>query len=220
MANDKEYSLEGKTVTQKIKYFASYYWKIAVGVILGIALLVFLLQPLSDRVKYNAYCLLLNDTENDDLAEHIKTGFPKFLNDENYFIDVDKTDYDFIYLEEEGINWPERGASTKLMVRNAARADVVISDYNTLLWAAYTGFIFPVDEILPADLLARLEPYFVYARFQDEGSEEKVYGLDISNTEVFKPHSGNYKDGVVSIPKAIDKNETGIQFVKYLFGVE
>jgi len=210
------------TLPQRIKYLLQYYGaKIIIGAVI-IALAIFLIRPLFlEKKNYNAYCLVLNDMGNYGLVEYIEKGFPEFLNDEKYLISVDNL-YPFAYLEELGINWPGDSSRNKFFALELSnRADVVIADYNTMLYGVYAEFITPIDTILPEELLEKLEPYFVYANFKGQGENDgKVYGLDISETEVYKGHSFSYENAVLFIPKWTLQPEAGINFVKYCFGLK
>ena len=218
MLINKEY-FNGMTLWQKIKYLFYYYRVIIMVALLVIIFSVFLILPLF-KGKINAYCLILNDTENYRLVEQITNGFPQFLNDGKYVIDVNNR-YPFFYVEDQGINWPEDGTNFRILslVPNKM-ADVAIADYKTMLWAVYQEFVEPIDAVLPEALLERLKPYFVYAYFRGHDEcDGKVYGLNISGTELMKHYSGNYKDAVVFIPNITAQPEAGINFIKYLYNI-
>jgi len=215
MLINKKYFKE-MSLPKKIKYLLSYYGLAAVGVAALVFIIVYLVKPVFENYKYNAYCLILNDTWNEDLAAHIKKEFPKYLNNDKYLFNV-SNDYPFFYLEEEGINWPEDGTNFKLLTCvKTHNCDVMISDYNTMLWTIHQEFIYPIDEILPGELLEKLKPYFVYANFKGN-SDGKVYGLNISETEVYKKYSRNYKNAVLLIPNATKRPKVAVEFIKYIY---
>jgi hypothetical protein len=220
MLINKKY-FNGMTFGQKIKYLFYYYRVIIIVALPVIVFSAFLILPLLKGKKIDAYCLILNDTGNYRLVEQITNGFPKFLNNGKYVIDVNNR-YPFIYVEEQGINWPEDGANFRILslVPNKM-ADVAIADYKTMLWAVYQEFVEPIDAVLPEELLERLEPYFVYAYFQGHDEcDGKVYGLDISGTELMKQYPGRYKDAVIFIPNITAQPETAIHFIKYLYNIQ
>ena len=67
-----------------------------------------------------------------------------------------------------------------------------------------------------------IEAYFVYVPFQANQENELVlYGLDISDTEVYKDNFRAYKEAVVLIPNVTKQPEVevGVSFIKYLFGL-
>ena len=78
--------------------------------------------------------------------------------------------------------------------------------------------------MLPEDLYKKLEPYFVYARFEKETDKDKndgvVYGLDISDTEFYKGYSDNYKDAVIAFPEFSKNKEAAVKFVKCVYGIK
>jgi len=221
MLINNEYYKE-MTLPQRIKYLFQYYGvKLIIGMLI-IVLAIFLLRPLFiGKKNYNAYCLVLNDIGNFGLVEYIEKDFPEFMNDEKYFISVDNL-YPFAYLEEMGINWPGNSSLYKFLALELSnRADVIIADYNSMLYGVYAEFITPIDTVLPQELLEKLEPYFVYANFKGQNENDgKVYGLDISKTEVYKGHSFSYENAILFIPKWTIQSEVGINFVKYCFGLK
>ena len=219
MLINKQYFNE-LSLPKKIKYLLHYYGLAIIGIGLILFFIIYLVKPFFEEKNYDAYCLILNDTENKELVERIKNGFPKYLNNTKYSINVDNS-YPFTYLEEEGINWPGEGVIFKFLnLPGTHMADVMISDYNTMLWAVYQEFLISIDQILPTELLKKLEPYFEYAYIKDsEESDGKIYGLNISETEVYKGYSNNYENGIVLIPHVTKKPEAVINFIKYLFGL-
>lgn len=215
------------TFSKKLQHIWHYYRTSALVIIIIILLAISLVKTISsNKVKYDAYCLILNDTNNTKLVERIKEGFPSYRNNEKSSIFVDYG-YPFNYLDEYGINWPDESATVKFLSLEEDKADIAIADYNTMLWAVHKDFIYPLDEILPKDLLAQLEPYYEYAYFKvEDESDGKIYGLDISDTEVFKGYSNNYQNAVVFIPNlTTDSNQklqhdASIEFINYLFGMK
>lgn len=214
---------------QKLKYLWDYYRWLTIGVLLIFILTFVLIKNISfNNVKYDAYCLILNDPNNTALVDKIKEGFPIYLNNDKFLINVDNG-YPFSYIEEHGLNWPDESSNVKIIsITDTNKADVAIADYKTLLWAVHTKYIYPLDEILPADLYKVLEPYFVYAYFQGDNNKTdgKVYGLNISDTKIYKENSNNYKDAVIFIPNlAVEPNQivqhdVAIDFIKYLFEIK
>ncbi len=216
------------TLKQKIQYLWDYYRTPAIVTILLIIVAVTLIKTVSfNHVKYDAYCLILNDSNNEDIVSRIQEGFPAFLDNDAYKISIDNG-YVFSYLEEYGLSWPDQSAVTKITsLVGTNKADMAIADYETMLWAVHTQYIYSLDDILPKDLLEKLKPYWVYAYFKGEITcDGKIYGLNIADTEVYKGHSDNYENAVVFIPNLeVEPNEkvsheTAIQFIKYLYNIK
>ncbi|ABX42203.1 hypothetical protein [Lachnoclostridium phytofermentans] len=216
--------LKDLTLKKKIQYFWDYYRTSTIIFIVVILVATSIIKTISaNKVNYDTYCLILNDSNNDKLVERIKKGYPDYQGNRELRINVDNG-YTFNYLEEYGINWPEESAIVKLFALKEDQADAAIADYNTMLWAVYENYIYPLDEILPNDLLEQLKPYYIYASFKgEEESDGKIYGFDISDTKVFKGYSEKYQKAVVFIPNLTtgsDKEnrlEKSIEFIKYLF---
>ncbi len=210
------------TTKEKIQYIWDYYRGhiiIAIIVIGSIGSIVF---GWINKVDTNVYCLIFNDSENEALKEHIMSSYSEYLGDNKVTADVDKG-YMFSYLEDHGISWPDEGSTIKYMtLYSTGDADVIITDYETMLWADYEDFIFPVEEILPAELYKQLEPYFVYAIYKDDPTGEGdgvVYGLDISNTEIYDGYALNYDKAILCFPNVSKDKEAAIRFTKYLYSL-
>ncbi|SHO53968.1 hypothetical protein [Anaerocolumna xylanovorans] len=213
------------SVKQKLQYFWDYYRVTALVIICLAFVTVTAYKTISSNLhKYNLYCILLNDVNNTSLADYIGTDFPAYLHKPDYKINIDNG-YPFSYLKEYDINWPDESSTAKFMsLTSTGKADVAISDYNSLLWAVHEDYAYSLDEVLPAGLLLKLKPYYVYADFKDsDGNDGKIYGLDISGTEAFKSHKSNYSDGVVFLPKLTakaseqKKKDRVVSFIEYLF---
>jgi len=209
------------TTKQKIGYLFEYYRIIFIASPLLLILCACLIIPKFVNKKIDAHCLILNDAQNDNLAVQITYGFPKFLNKEDFLLDVSNK-YPFFYLEEQGMNCPEDNTETLLLnLFKKQKADVLIADYKTMLWAVHQGLARPIEDALPEELLKKLEPYFVHAYLQGNNEGDgKAYGLDISATQLIKDYSGNYKDAVVLIPDRTAQPQVGVNFIKFLFGID
>ncbi len=210
------------TTKEKIEYIWDYY-KIPIAVtIITIGIIISFAVNWANKVDTNVYCLIFNDSENIALKEHIMTTYSEYIGDDKTTAFVD-AGYMFMYLEEHGINWPDEGGVMKyLQLQSSHEADVIIADYESMLWADYKDFLTPVEDILPEELYEQLEPYYVYAIYKDDPSGEGdgiVYGLDISNTEIYNGHSLNYEKAILCFPNVSKDQEAAIRFTKYLYSL-
>lgn len=96
-----------------------------------------------------------------------------------------------------------------------------------MLWAVNENYIYPLNEILPNDLLEQLKPYEEYAYFKGQlESDGNVYAFNISETELFSGYSDQYQKAVVFIPNLTTSSnkekrlEKSIEFIKYLYGIK
>lgn len=217
--------LNGLSGKQKLKYFWDYY-RITALVIIGLVLVAIMaFKTISSNLhQYDSYCIILNDVNNTSLVDRISTGFPEYLGKPGYKISVDNG-YPFSLMKEEGLTWPEESSTAKIIsLTSTGKADAAISDYKTLLWAVYEDYTYSLEEVLPASLMEKLKPYYVYADFKDsKGNDGKIYGLDISGTKVFRECKDNYSDGVLFLPKLtlkdnkLKRKDMVVSFIEYLF---
>lgn len=210
------------TTKEKIQYIWDYYKGHIIIAIIIIGTITSLIIGWTNKVNTNVYCLIFNDSENDALKEHIMSSYSEYIGDSKTTASVDNG-YMFMYLEEHGISWPDEASVVDYMLlQSTNEADVIITDYETMLWADYEDFLTPVEEILPAELYKQLEPYYVYAIYKDDPTGEGdgiVYGLDISNTEIYAGYALNYDYAILCFPNVSEDKEAAIRFTKYLYSL-
>lgn len=210
------------TTKEKIQYIWDYYRGHIIIAFLVISSIASLIIGWANKVNTNVYCLIFNDNENDALKEHIMSSYSEYIGNSKVTANVDNG-YMFMYLEEHGISWPdEAGVLKYLQLQSTNEADVIITDYETMLWADYEDFLTPVEDILPVELYKQLEPYYVYAIYKEDPTGEGdgiVYGLDISNTEIYDGYALNYDQAILCFPNVSKDKAAAIRFTKYLYGL-
>jgi hypothetical protein len=220
-------SVKRMTLANKMQHYWHYYRTITILVLVVLFLVISLIRTVSlNKSKYDAYCLLLNDVNNTRLVNKIEEEFPVYLNNPKSLVNVNNS-FPFNYLEDYGINWPDESAIVNIMSQDEDKAHLAISDYSTMLWAIHENYIYPLEEILPAEMLAVLKPYQEYANFKaDKDNDGKIYGLNISDTAVFKGYSDKYENAVVFVPNlTVDpdiklNHEMSIALIKYFFDMK
>lgn len=208
---------------EKIQYIWDYY-KLHIAIIIVIIGVIFsYASRLSNQVDTEVYCLVFNDPENEDLANHIKSTYSEYIGNDKVTASVD-TGYLFSYDENEKMNWPDTSSTVKYMaIQSSGDADTIITDYDSMRWAIKVDLLTPVDEILPKDLCKQLEPYFVYIDAddtEDKSQTQLIYGLDITESKIYKGHSYNYDKAILCLPNVSRNPEAAIKFVKYMYGIE
>lgn len=181
------------------------------------------LVHLSNKTDINVYCLVFNDPENEVLRQHIVDTYSDFTNDSKAEASVD-IGYIFSYDYEEKMNWPNDSSTVKYIALQASgKADTIITDYDSMLWALKQDFVYPLEDILPKDLYEKLKPYFVYMDAKDTTDMSKThipYGLDIADSKIYKGNSLNYDKAILCFPNVSKNPEAAINFVKYMYGIE
>lgn len=208
---------------EKIQYIWDYY-KLHIAIVIIIIGVIFsYVTRFSNRIVTEVYCLVFNDPENEGLRNHLTSTYSEYINNDNITASVD-AGYLFSYDETEKMNWPDTSTTVKYMaIQSSGEADTIITDYNSMLWAAKVELLTPVDKALPADLCKQLEPYFVYMDakdIKDESQEKIIYGLDITESKIYKGHSYNYDKAILCFPNVSKNPEAAIKFVKYMYGIK
>lgn len=211
------------TKKQKIGYIWDFY-KIHIAIVIAVlGIISSYAIRWYNHVDTNVYCLVFNDPENEDLKQHIMSTYSEYINNDKMTASVD-IGYIFSYDQEEKMNWPNNSSSVKYAALQASGdADTIITDYDSMLWTIKQDFITPVKDILPEDLYHQLEPYFVYMEPKDTTDKSKtkiVYGLDITNSKIYKGHSYNYDKAILCFPNVSKDPDAAIRFAKYMYGLK
>jgi hypothetical protein len=202
--------------TAKVQYIWEFYkLRIAIVVVL-IALAGVLIHGWVTNVDASLYCLVFNDLNNEKIEERIKQEYSDFIGGDPKSVNVD-TGFGFKSSGEEEYNQMDEGSSVRFLGAQATGSmDVIISDYE--------GFLTDVKSVLPKNLYEQLEPYFVYATFNNgtdnEQSDGIVYGLDISDTDFYKGYDDNYKEALIAFPTCSKNVDAAVQFVKCVYGIK
>lgn len=210
--------------TAKIQYIWEFYKLRITIVVLSIALGTAIIHGVATNNRKPLYCAVFNDLNNEKIENRVKEKYSEYTGCKKNDIKVD-TGYGFKMSDEYGYNRIDAGSSIRFMsVQSAKEMDVIITDRSSLLWVKSEGFLVGVKDVLPENLYKKLEPYFVYARFEKETDKDKndgvVYGLDISDTEFYKGYSDNYKDAVIAFPEFSKNKEAAVKFVKCVYGIK
>lgn len=203
--------------TAKIQYIWEFYKLRITIVVLSIALGTAIIHGVATNNRKPLYCAVFNDLNNGKIEDVLRKSIPSTQVAKKMIL---KWTRDMVLKcqMEYGYNRIDAGSSIRFMsVQSAKEMDVIITDRSSLLWVKSEGFLVGVKDVLPENLYKKLEPYFVYARFEKETDKDKndgvVYGLDISDTEFYKGYSDNYKDAVIAFPEFSKNKEAAVKFV-------
>lgn len=210
--------------TAKIQYIWEFYKLRITVVVVLIALAATLIHGWVTNTEKTIYCLVFNDLNNEKIENRIRQEYSDYSGCNPDSVSVD-TGFGFKAVEEEGFNRIDEGSSIRFLgSQSTGEMDVIITDYDSMLWAEDEGFLSDVKEVLPEEMYEKLEPYFVYAVFKEGTDEEQsdsvVYGLDISNTDFYKGYDDNYKDAMIAFPSCSKNVDAAVEFVKCIYEME
>jgi hypothetical protein len=208
---------------QKIGYIWDYYrFRIIVSIII-IGVLTSYISNLINRPDIDVYCLVLNDANNETLKEHINSTYPKFIKNTKKSASVD-LGFTLAFDEQKNMYWTDNVSSIKFLeITSSGQNDVVITDYNCMIWAISNDFVLPITDIIPEEYYEQLEPYFVSIKHEDIRYNVKEfipYGLDISKSKHYKKYTDKYKDGILCYCSASKNPEAVVRFIKYMFDLK
>lgn len=208
--------------TAKIQYIWEFYKLRILLFIVVFAFAATLITRWVTTPDSSIYCLVFNDIENEELQKHIQEKYSEYIGckPENVWVDLD---YNFRESEEDGYNHIDEGSSIKfLRAQSTKEMDVILTDYNSMLWAKNEGFLSEVQDVLPKQLYDKLEPYFVYEVSNHDSDKQKeiVWGVDISQTDFYKGYDKKYKEAIIAFPTCSENVAAAIDFVKFIYEIK
>lgn len=183
---------------EKLEHFWEYYKLHTLGVILGIALIVVIVQTVIDKVQEanlpppDMEVLMIGNffhLEADPLKEELLAAFPEW---ENMRITLSPLSFD--------VNMgPDYALLQRAIVMLATeRPHIFIVDKNTFDWMVPQQPFLPLDA-LKSDLISRIpEDKYVWARTEEDESDH-VYGIDGSTYQLLSSIHVNQLEVIVAV---------------------
>ena len=98
----------------------------------------------------------------------------------------------------------------------AAEVDVIIAPESEFESYAKLGFFDKLSDQLPTDLYSLLTDYFYISQLQED-PEKSVYGIYLSDTDLFKENANNTDPYIIGIVGNSKHKQNSIEFIRYLF---
>lgn len=216
---------EQKTEKEKLRelprkkmfeYLWEYYRLHAFGFIAGIALIIYIIyQIATPNIETIFYATLINNTIHEDVIDEAQTDFAEHL-----VINPDLEQVIFntsFYFSTS----PDYVANSKQVLSTyiaAQEVDVLIAPESEFQTYAYNGFLDKLSDQIPTDLYSALADYF-YMSDQEEDPEQSVYGIYLTDSELFKNNAVNNDPYVLGIVVNGQHRENSIEFLRYLFDI-
>ena len=208
--------------TAKIQYIWEFYKLRITLIIAAIAFAVALIHGLATNARASLYCVVFNELNNEKIEKRVKSEYSDYTGCSQKEVSVN-TGFGFRTLKFDGIKRMDEGSSIRfLSAQSTNEMDVIITDYDSMVWAESEEFLSDVKEVLPPKMYKKLEPYFVYAK-SEEGSTQSddiVYALDISNTDFYKGYSDNYSEAMIAFPNCSKNADAAIEFVECVYKIK
>lgn len=201
---------------ERFHYLWEYYRFHALGVIAGIALIIYVIyQIVTPKVEIKFYAAWISNTINDDIIEEVQTDFGKHLQ-----LDPELEEVIFntsLYLSSSS----DYEVNSRLALNTyvaASEVDVMIAPESQFKGYAHNGFMDDLSDQLPTDLYSSLTDDF-FISDTEEDPKKSVYGIYLTDTELFRDHavtdpSDPYVLGIIANGK---HKENSIEFLRYLF---
>ena len=199
---------------ERFHYLWEYYRFHALGVVVGIAIIIYIIyQIVTPNIETRFYAAWIDNPIDEATIEEAQTDFGEYLQ-------LDPALEQIIFNTSFYFNSsPDFVATSKqaFTAYVAAREiDVIIAPESEFQIYAHNDYMDKLSDQLPTDLYSSLTDYFYISDTEDD-PKKSVYGIYLSDTELFKNHAVNTDPYVLGIIANGQHKETSIEFLRYLF---
>lgn len=201
---------------KKLEYLWEYYRLHALGIVIGLAIIVYVIyQIASPDIETVFYAALINNTINEDIINEVQSDFANHLeiNPKTEKVALNTT---FYFHGSPDFEAASRMSLTAFI--SAKEVDIIIAPKSEFQTYAYNGFLDKLSDQLPTDLYSALTDHF-YMSNQAEDPENSVYGIYLTESELFKNHAINTDPYILGIVVNGQHKGNSIQFLRYLFDI-
>jgi len=201
---------------KKLEYLWEYYRLHALGIAIGIALIVYaiyeIVSPDMETVFYAAW---INNTINEDVINEVQTEFANHL---EINPETEQVTFNTSFYLNGSPDFAVASSMSLAAFISAKEVDIIIAPESEFQTYAYNGTLEKLSDELPTDLYSALTDHF-YISNQSEDSEYSVYGIYLTDTELFKNHAVNTDPYILGIVVNGQHKGNAIQFLRYLFNI-
>lgn len=201
---------------KKVSYLWEYYKLHALVTVIIIATGVYIVKEIiTPNVQTQLYAAIINNSIEPQVIEDYQQAFSDYLQ-------LDPTRETIILNPQFYMNGDAEYSMNMKQVLGAYVAaqdvDIIIapkSDFDTY---SYYGYMEPMSDLLPTDLYTSLSDYF-YIGTQEDNPEENVYGIYLSEADLFKNNAKNTEDNpyVLGVIANSRRQNNAVEFIRYLF---
>lgn len=201
---------------KKLEYLWEYYRLHALGIAIGIAIVVYVIYeivtPDMETVFYAAW---INNTINEDVINEVQTDFANQL---EINPKTEQVTFNTSFYFNGSPDFSAASSMSLTAFISAKQVDIIIAPESEFQNYAYKGFLEKLSDQLPTDLYSALTDHF-YMSNQAEDPKQSVYGIYLTDTELFKNYAVNTDPYILGIVVNGQHKENAIQFLRYLFHI-
>lgn len=198
----------------KLSYIWEYYKLYIIGGIAGIALIIYIIYTaLTPSSIPQFYAALLDNTIDPAILEEYREGFSEYLELDPKRESVELNSSFYLNSKDQFSIGMSEVLSTLLAAREI---DVIIAPESTFSNYAFYGYMDNLSEQLPTDIYSDLTEYF-YISDTEEDKEKNVYGIYLTEAELFKNNADNSEPYILGIIPNAKHKGNAVEFIRYLF---
>ena len=211
--------LRDLTPKGKVTYLWEYYRIQAFGVILAIAIIIYIAyQIATPNIDTQFYAAIINNTIDSEILEEIRNDFSESLqlDPETETITFNTSLYLGNSVDYNASNATSRQVLTTYVA--AQEVDVIIAPESEFKTYAYNGYFDRISSQLPTDLYTKLSDHFYFSDMEDD-PEKNVYGIYLTDTELYSNNAVNTDPYIIGIIANGEHKDNSIEFIRYLFDI-
>ncbi|MDF2510547.1 MAG: hypothetical protein K0S04_413 [Herbinix sp.] len=211
LPSEKE-KLKNMSTQEKINYLWEYYRLHALGGILTIAAIIYVIyQIVTPNISTQFYAAIIDSSLSTDAVETYTEDFSDYLELNPKLEDIQINDTFYL---NSGSNYNIQQALTAYIA--AREVDVIIAPESQFLSYAQNDYFTKLSEALPTDIYSSLTDRFVLSS-TTEDSEKNAYGIYLNDSDLFKDVTYDGEPYVLGILANYPHEENTIEFINYLF---
>ncbi len=211
LPSEKE-KLKNMTTKEKMNYLWEYYRLHALGGILAIAAIIYVIyQIATPNINTQFYAAIIDSSLSTEAVEEFASEFSDYLDLNPKLEDIQINDT--FYLSGSG-NYNIQQALTAYIA--AREVDVIIAPESQFLNYAKNDYFTKLSEALPTDIYSAMTDRFFLSE-TTESSDKNAYGIYLNDSDLFEGVTYDGEPYVLGILANYPHEENTIEFINYLF---
>lgn len=213
---EKDTMKQMETRRERIGYFLFYHkWHILI-ISLVLFTIVYGAVAIITKKDFAYNCVVVNDSYNQKFSDELESTIKNCIsyNEKKEIITISPYSTD-ITRYSPGYYGGDTGMQSIFAQMTDYLIDTIIADKDIIEWFSMDDNFCNLKDTLPSDVYQELEPYIVTCK--DSSGKEFPYGLDISQTQVYKKGNCHLKQPVISIFNTTRNLEKAITVIKEIY---
>lgn len=213
---EKDTMKQLETRRERIGYFLYYHkWHILVTALI-LFTIVYGAVAIITKKDFAYNCVVVNDSYNQKFAEELEKTIKNCIsyNEKKETVAISPYSTD-ITNYPSGYYGGDTGMQSIFAQMTDYLIDTMIADKDIIEWFSMDDNFCNLKDTLPSDVYQELEPYIVTVK--DSSGKEYPYGLDISQTKVYKQGNCHLEQPVISIFNTTRNLEKAISVIKEIY---